>query len=128
MKLALLLSGGKDSLYAGFLAKKHRHELACLITINSENKSSYMFHTPSINQTKKQAQAMALPLIIQHTKGKKEAELHDLEKAIKLAINKYHIEGIITGAIQSTYQASRIQSICNKLKIECFNPLWQSLK
>lgn len=125
MKLGLLFSGGKDSAYAGFLAKKFKHELSCVISIISENKESYMFHTPSISKTEKQAEMMKVPMIIQKTKGEKEYELDDLEKAIKFAIKKYQIEGIITGAIQSVYQSSRIQKICNKLKIECFNPLWQ---
>jgi ABC transporter with metal-binding/Fe-S-binding domain ATP-binding protein len=125
MKLGLLFSGGKDSVYAGFLAKKFGHKLACLISIFSENKESYMFHTPSISKTEKQAESMKIPIIIQKTKGQKEKELEDLEKAIKLAIKKYKIEGVVTGAIQSVYQSSRIQTICNKLKIECFNPLWQ---
>jgi diphthine-ammonia ligase len=126
MKLALLLSGGKDSVYAGYLAKKYNHEIICLISILSENKESYMFHTPSIEKTESQAEAMQIPIILQKTSGKKELELKDLEKAIKLAIKKYRIEGVITGAIQSIYQASRIQKICNELKIECFNPLWQT--
>jgi diphthine-ammonia ligase len=126
MKLALLLSGGKDSVYASYLAKKYNHEISCLISIVSENKESYMFHTPSIEKTKSQAEAMKIPIILQRTSGKKEIELKDLEKAIKLAIKKYKIEGVITGAIQSVYQSSRIQKICNKLKIECFNPLWQT--
>ena len=127
MKLAMLLSGGKDSVYAGYLAKtKFKHELACAISIFSKNKESYMFHTPSIEKTQKQAQVMNIPLIIQETQGKKEEELKDLEKAIKLAIKRYKIQGITTGAIQSVYQSSRIQKICNKFKIECFNPLWQT--
>lgn len=125
MKIGLLLSGGKDSVYAGYLAKKLSHKLICAISIFSANKDSYMFHTPSIEKTKKQAETMKIPLIIQKTKGKKERELKDLEKAIKIAIKKYKIEGVVTGAIQSIYQSSRIQKICNKLKIECFNPLWQ---
>jgi len=125
MKLASLFSGGKDSCYSAFLAKKAGHEISCLITIHSENPESYMFHTPSISKTKAQAEAMQIPLIIQKTKGKKEEELKDLEDAIKKAKEKYKIEGVVTGAIQSVYQASRIQKICDKLNIECFNPLWQ---
>ncbi len=126
MKLALLLSGGKDSVYAGYLAKtKFKHDLVCAISIFSENKESYMFHTPSIEKTKLQADSMGLPLIIQKTKGKKEDELKDLEKAIKLAKEKYKIQGVVTGAIQSVYQSTRIQKICDKLNLECFNPLWQ---
>lgn len=125
MKLGVLFSGGKDSVYATHLAKKEGHEIVCLISIFSENKESYMFHTPSIEKTKKQAKVMEIPLLIQKTKGEKEIELKDLEKAIKKAKEKYSIEGIITGAIQSVYQSSRIQKICKNLKLKCVNPLWQ---
>jgi diphthine-ammonia ligase len=125
MKVGLLFSGGKDSTYAGFLALKQGYEVSCLISIVSENKHSYMFHTPSISKTQKQAKAMNIPLVIGQTKGEIEKELKDLEKAIKKAKKKYKIEGVVTGALNSAYQASRIQRICDKLKLECFNPLWQ---
>ncbi|MDO8467585.1 MAG: diphthine--ammonia ligase [Nanoarchaeota archaeon] len=125
MKLGVLFSGGKDSTYAAWLAKKEGYEIACLITIQSENKDSFMFHTPSILATSVQARAMGISLIIVKTKGEKENELEDLEEAIITAKKKYKIEGIVTGAVESVYQASRIQKICNKIGIECFNPLWQ---
>ena len=124
MKLGVLFSGGKDSTYAAYLAKKAGNELTCLITIFSENIDSYMFHTQKIELTKKQAKLMNLPIITKSTRGVKEEELNDLESAIKLAINKYQIQGITTGALHSQYQASRIQAICDKLKIKCINPLW----
>lgn len=125
MKLGVLFSGGKDSTYAMYLAKKQGYEPICLISIVSANKNSYMFHTPSISATEKQAEVLGLPLIVKKTKGKKEIELFDLKDAIKTAVKKYQIEGIVTGAVESVYQASRIQKICNELNIECFNPLWQ---
>ena len=125
MNLAVLFSGGKDSTYAAWLAKKLGYEISCLISIVSENPDSYMFHTPSISQTKSQAKAIGLPLIVRKTKGKKESELRDLEAAIKEAKSKYKIQGIVTGAVESVYQASRIQKICDTLDLECFNPLWQ---
>jgi len=124
MKLGVLFSGGKDSTMAAYLAKKEKHEIACLITLHSENPDSYMFHTPSIKKTEHQAEAMGLPLIIKQTKGVKEEELKDLEDAIKTAVKKYNIRGIVTGALHSEYQASRIQKICDNLKIKCINPLW----
>lgn len=96
----------------------------CLISIISENPDSYMFHTPNIEKTEKQAEVMNLPLLIHKTPGEKEKELTDLETAIKTAIDKYGIEGIVTGALHSEYQKSRIQKICDKLKIKCLNPLW----
>ena len=124
MKVGVLFSGGKDSCYSAYLAKKQGHELACLISVISENLDSYMFHTPSINQTKKQAEVMNIPLLVHKTKGEKEKELKDLEDAIQIAKDKYGIEGIVTGALHSEYQASRIQKICDSLGIECINPLW----
>jgi ABC transporter with metal-binding/Fe-S-binding domain ATP-binding protein len=124
MKIGVLFSGGKDSTYSAWLAKKEGHELVCLITLFSENKDSFMFHTPLIELTKKQAELMNLPIIIDKTAGEKEKELADLERAIKKAIFDYKIEGIVTGAVASNYQASRIQKICDKLGIKCVNLLW----
>jgi ABC transporter with metal-binding/Fe-S-binding domain ATP-binding protein len=125
MRLGVLFSGGKDSNYAAFFAKKNGYDITCLISMISDNPESYMFHTPSINKVSKQAEAMEIPIIMYLTEGKKERELFDLENAIKVAMNRYKIEGVVSGAVESVYQASRIQTICNKLGIECFNPLWQ---
>jgi len=124
MKLGVLFSGGKDSCYAAWLAKKEGNEIECLISVFSENKDSFMFHTPGIELTKKQAELMGLPIIICKTKGEKEKELGDLEKAIGRAAKKYVLEGIVTGALASEYQASRIGNICKKLGLKCINPLW----
>lgn len=124
MKAAILFSGGKDSCYSAYLAKKAGYELACLITIYSKNQDSYMFHTPSIDKAKKQAEVMNVPIMIGKTKGEKEIELEDLERAIKNAKDKYEIDTLVTGALHSEYQASRIQKICDKLEIKSLNPLW----
>lgn len=125
MKLAVLFSGGKDSVYSSYLVKQQGHELVCLISVISENQESYMFHTPNIEKTKKQAQVMDLPLVLQETKGEKEKELEDLREVIEKVKQEYGIGGIVTGAIQSVYQASRIQKICDELELKCINPLWQ---
>lgn len=124
MKLGVLFSGGKDSTLALHLASE-KEEVACLITVVSKNPESYMFHTPNIEVTTLQAEALGLPLVCVVTEGRKEEELVDLEKAIVEAKNKFQIDGVVTGAVESIYQASRIQLICNKLDIWCFNPLWK---
>jgi len=124
MKAAILFSGGKDSTYAAYLAKKAGYELTCLISIFSKNKASYMFHTPSIEQVNKQAEVMGLPLVVMETEGIKEEELEDLTEIIEQVKDKYHINTIVTGALHSEYQASRIQAICDKLNLKCLNPLW----
>ena len=69
MKLGVLFSGGKDSTLATLIAKRKGYKISCLISLVSENKESYMFHTPSISKTKMQSKAMKIPLIIGKTKG-----------------------------------------------------------
>jgi len=123
MKIGVLFSGGKDSCLALSKAMKE-HEIACLISIISENEESFMFHTPNIHITKMQAEAIGIPLISVTTEGKKEDELKDLEMAIINAKKKYAVEGIVTGAVRSIYQSSRIQRICKKLDLQCISPLW----
>ena len=123
MKLAVLFSGGKDSTLA---LSKYLDKAVCLISMISENDASYMFHTPNIELVKLQAQAMEIPLIEQKTAGIKEEELEDLRLAIAKAKKQFNVEGIVTGAIESVYQATRIQKICDELDLWCFNPLWQT--
>lgn len=119
-----MFSGGKDSTLALHLAAQ-KEEVACLITVVSKNKESYMFHTPNIDVTALQAEALGLPLVSVVTEGRKEEELADLEAAIAQAKSKFQIDGVVTGAVESVYQASRVQRICNRLDIWCFNPLWK---
>jgi diphthine-ammonia ligase len=124
MRLGVLFSGGKDSTLALHKAAE-KEEVVCLITLVSENKESFMFHTPNIDITALQAEAMGLPLIKKATKGKPEEELKDLEEAIAQAVNCFKIEGVATGAVESAYQSKRIQSICDHLNISCISPLWK---
>jgi len=125
MKLGILFSGGKDSMYAAWLAKKNGYEVECLISVISSNKESYMFHTLNMGLVREQAKVMGVPLVVVKTKGEKEGELVDLERGIKKAIKEYGIKGVVSGAVESVYQATRVQKICDKLDVECFNPLWQ---
>lgn len=124
MKLGVLFSGGKDSTLALHMAAEHE-TVACLITLESRNKESYMFHTPNISLTKLQAEALQLPLITRVTEGKKEEELDDLEQAIADAVSQFQIEGVVTGAVESVYQSTRIQRICHRLDLWCLNPIWK---
>jgi len=124
MKLGVLFSGGKDSTLALHKAAE-TDEVVCLITVVSRNPESYMFHTPNINLTKLQAEALRLPLLARMTEGRKEEELQDLEQAITEAIGLFHIQGVVTGAVESVYQSERIQQICNRLNLKCLNPLWK---
>jgi ABC transporter with metal-binding/Fe-S-binding domain ATP-binding protein len=124
MKLGVLFSGGKDSAFACHRAME-KEEVVCLITVLPVNPESYLFHTPNISLTALQAEAAGLPLVSVESEGVEEAEVADLSRAISRAIERHGIEGVVTGAIHSVYQATRIQRACNDLDLWCFNPLWQ---
>lgn len=124
MKVGILFSGGKDSVYATYLAKKD-HDVNCLITLNPSREDSYMFHFPNLRWTALQARTMHIPQITVPTEGEKEVELQDLSKALKMAKDEYSVGGIFTGALASVYQKSRVERVCAELGLESFSPLWQ---
>ena len=124
MKLGILFSGGKDS-YLALQYASEENEISCLLTLESKKEDSWMFHTPAIEWTKLQAEALGLNHLTKETSGIKEEELGDLKSIIESAVSKHSIEGIVTGALASVYQSTRIQKICNELNLWCFNPLWQ---
>ncbi|MBI4449144.1 diphthine--ammonia ligase [Candidatus Woesearchaeota archaeon] len=124
MKVATLFSGGKDSTFATYWAITQGWDVACLVSLKSANKHSYMFHTPNIDLASLQAEAMRIPLILHETLGGKETELDDLKEALVLAKNQFGITGVIVGAIASNYQEERVNRICHNLGLKTFNPLW----
>jgi ABC transporter with metal-binding/Fe-S-binding domain ATP-binding protein len=120
MKLAALISGGKDSSYAIFKALQEGHVVTDLVTIKPSNEDSYMFHSVNIHMTGLIAQACSIPLTSQVSSGEKEKELDDLKKALA----PLKVEGVAVGAIESEYQASRVRRICDELGLVMYAPLW----
>jgi diphthine-ammonia ligase len=125
MKLCALFSGGKDSAYAIYKAINAGHSITCLLTIESKNPESYMYHLPNIHLTKLQAKAMNKKHYIVQTSLGKEDELKPLKETLKKIKKEQKIEGVVTGAIASSYQKNRIQKICDELELKCINPLWE---
>ncbi len=122
MKLAALISGGKDSLFALYTMKKQGHEITHVLTMMPEREDSYMFHHPNVHLTAMQAEIMGIPQITGKTKGEKEKELKDLESLLLKVKGK--VDGIVTGALYSNYQKERINAIAKKLKLKSEAPLW----
>ncbi len=120
MKVAALFSGGKDSVFALYIAQQYGWNITHLVSILSENKDSWMYHSVNIHLTEILAEAINIPLVTQTTKGKKEEELSSL----KHILSTLKIDGVISGAIASEYQRTRIEQVCHDLNIKSFTPLW----
>jgi len=120
----VLFSGGKDSTFALWCAIHQAHDVACLLTIVPERRDSWMFHHPAVEWTGLQANALGFRLVTAKTSGVKEEELNALRESLSKLVNSLGIEGVVTGAIASQYQRSRIDRICDELGIRAIAPLW----
>ncbi len=116
MKVAVLFSGGKDSVFATFWAIVHGFE-PILVTIRPPE-YSMMFHHPNVNQTKLQAKALGLRQVFVKTTEE------NWREQLVLTFKKLKVKGIVAGAISSEYQRRRIDSIGNELDISTYAPLW----
>ena len=120
MRLASLFSGGKDSTYAAHLASLGGDEVAYLVTMQSQREDSWMFHTVNVHLAPTLAQALGIESVTVETPGEKERELDDLRRALE----GLDVDGLVTGAVASTYQKSRVDRICDELGLEHVAPLW----
>jgi|TARA_B110000116_G_scaffold148493_1_gene128429 ABC transporter with metal-binding/Fe-S-binding domain ATP-binding protein len=125
MKLAALFSGGKDSTYAIFLAKKLGHSVDVLLTLYPYSDESHLLHYPNITFTSLQSESMKIPQLIEKmTSNNSENESQKLNSLITLAKENYSIEGIVHGGILSEYQKNSFSLLCEKNQLEIISPLW----
>jgi len=99
-------------------------DVAELVTILPESNESWMFHYPATEWTKLQADVMGIPLTEVRTKGVKEKELNDLADSLQSLTKKIGIDGIVSGAVASEYQRTRLDNLCEGLGLRSFAPLW----
>jgi diphthine-ammonia ligase len=125
-KLVALTSGGKDSNAALFRMWRRKNEISCLLTLRSENEDSYMFDSKkSEKDLDWQSEKLGIPLLKQETEGEKEEELEDLRRGLEEAKEKFGVEGVVAGAIESTYQRDRVDRVAEEVGLKVFTPLWQ---
>ena len=120
MHVAALVTGGKDSVLALYRAQRMGHTVEVLATMIPKREDSYMFHFPNIHLTGLLSRAVEIPLVTAETSGIKEKELEDLRSLLA----SLDVEGVVSGAIASSYQKQRIERICDELGLKSVAPLW----
>jgi len=123
MKLAALISGGKDSILALYRMHRAGHEIKYLLVIEPETDESYMFHHPNTWIAELISESMNIQLIKAVTHGRKEEELVDLKALLQKVAGD--VDGVVSGALASSYQKQRIDNLCSELSIQSFAPLWE---
>lgn len=121
MRVAALVTGGKDSALALHRTLKKGYDVKFLVTMIPQREDSWMFHSLNIRLVNSFAEAVGIPLVKAETEGVKEEELKDLKRLLAMV----DVDGVVSGAISSNYQKSRIDKICKELNLKSIAPLWQ---
>lgn len=126
MRLAALFSGGKDSAFAIYQARKMGHDIKCLITVLAKSADSHLLHHPNVSATKIQAEAMKIPQILLESKSDDtENEMELLKHGLAQAKRNRSVEGVVHGGILSKFQKDRFEKIAQELGLVVVAPIWQ---
>ncbi|KAK8815717.1 hypothetical protein WA538_004841 [Blastocystis sp. DL] len=121
---------------------KRGHEIVCLVNLLPADEKvneldSFMYQTVGHTAIDAIAEAMEVPLLRFHIKGKcLESELQytphsgdeveDLYYALKTVKDRFpDVEGVSSGAILSNYQRERVENVCSRLNLISLAFLWE---
>jgi len=137
MSWVSLFSGGKDSSWALYRAQQEGLDVGRLLTVHPAG-DSYMYHTPATHLARLAAESVGLPLTevepddfgaddVADAGAQGDAEIEPLEAALNdiAAEPEFDLTGVTAGAVESEYQTSRIEALCDRLGVDLFAPLWQ---
>jgi len=124
MRVGILYSGGKDSNLALYHASRV-HDVKCLISIIPKSSESMLFHYPNSELVRLQSEALGIPLVYSYSGDDENNQLETFRNLLDKAKREYNIEGIVTGAVKSSYQFNRFKRISEDLGLQIISPLWQ---
>lgn len=152
MKFVGLVSGGKDSFYAIMESIRNGHELVACAHLSPRTEEegdegeleSYMYQTaaseciPTLVE-----ECLGVPLLVRRCVGRSkntslvyddplekletvQDEVEDLYELLVEVKEKFpDVTGLSSGAILSTYQRTRIESVCSRLQLTPLGYLWR---
>lgn len=124
MRVLALLSGGKDSVCAVEVARGFGWDVAAALVLRPARDDAWMFHTPNLSAVAGVAECLGLPLVEAPVRAGKEEEIEDLEAAVAAAHAELGLDGLVSGALASEYQRTRLDAVGHRLGLKTFAPLW----
>jgi diphthine-ammonia ligase len=116
-----LVSGGKDSIYAAYLAETQGWPVDELVTLRPSDPDSRLFHTPNLDLVALQAEAWG--------KTHRSVEVPTSDDAAELAALEGALAGtrgpVVAGAIASSFQWTRLIRVGDRLGRRIYTPLWR---
>ena len=155
LNVIALISGGKDSFFSLLHCLANNHRVIALANLypsrastcgnSPEDLNSYMYQTAGHQLTPFYSDALGLPLFRQEISGSqvnpskvyeyvvddqqdplRVDETEDLVPLLRRILQQYpHANAVCSGAILSTYQRTRIESVARRLNLIPLSYLWQ---
>jgi diphthine-ammonia ligase len=147
LNVVALISGGKDSLFSILHCQANGHNVVALANLHpadaadgNEDIDSYMYQTVGHSIIPLYEQALGIPLFRQEITGKavnssrdyelpveqEQDETEDLVPLLQKVIAAHpEANAVSTGAILSTYQRTRVESVAVRLGLTPLSYLWQ---
>ena len=116
-----LFSGGKDSTYAIYETdSRDEYDVDTVVSVHARENSK-MYHVPAIDLTSLAVEAMVEDrrLVTVETSDEDD-ELPPLRETLE----DLSPDAVVVGAVESEYQRSRVESICDGIGAELVAPLW----
>ena len=121
MTVSALVSGGKDSIYAAYLADTQGWPVDELLTLRPSDPDSMLYHTPNLDLVALQAEAWGKRhRSIGVPRAGEEAELTALATALGSDRGP-----VVVGAIASSYQWARVLRVADRIGRRVYAPLWR---
>lgn len=119
MRLAALVSGGKDSAYAAHVARAGGHEIACAVTALPGSAGDSLWHHPNARHAALHAEAMGIPQVsFEPTAGA------TLAGALCEAAREHGAEGVVHGGLASEHQRGAFGAAAAAAGVRAMAPLW----
>jgi ABC transporter with metal-binding/Fe-S-binding domain ATP-binding protein len=123
VRFAALLSGGKDSTLAWHLARERGFEPVVGIVVRPEDAESHMFHVPNLDLARAHVDLLGLEPVEVTAPPGEATETEVLEPAFEAA-REHGAETVVTGAVASEYQRTRVERAAHRAGLRTHNPLW----
>ncbi len=124
MRVIALLSGGKDSVCAVETARGFGWDVVAGLTMVPAADDAWMFHTPNLDLVRGVAQCLNLPLLEWPVAEGPDEEVSELGRALACTKRAFNLDGLVSGAIASEYQRTRLDAIGHRVGLKSFAPLW----
>ncbi|MGC8562956.1 MAG: diphthine--ammonia ligase [Thermoplasmata archaeon] len=112
MRAISLLSGGKDSFLSLLIALSVGMDVERTITVKAEQ-DSFMFHFPNADLGSKLSDIMGISNSLIE------------ESSFEEAISEFPGYFLVAGAVESEFQKTRLEEVCQKYGLKTFFPLWR---